>query len=381
MKGLTYQGTGVNYDVMDPFKRMAQLSARETAQNINRFGLKEVEASRGESVYLVEADDHFLAHVEEGLGTKNLVAEAVQQLHTKMYAADELERLTGKSHYDSIAQDTVAMIVNDMITLGALPISVAMHLAVGSSDWFKDQGRTRDLIKGWKAACDMARCTWSGGETPTLKQVVMPSTAVLSGSAMGILKPKARKLDGSKIRDGDSIVLVQSSGIHANGLTLAREIAAKMSRGYLERLSDGRTYGETLLDPTIIYVPLVEDCLNAGIDLHYAVNITGHGWRKLMRADRPLRYVLNWVPKPQPIFDFIQKNGPVSDEEAYGNLNMGAGFAFYLPRPQASRVIAIAGSLGLQAWDAGYIEATSGEKEVVIEPKGITFKGSSLAVR
>ena len=216
---MTYAGVGVDYDVMDPFKRMAQLAGRETAGNISRLNdgeFRELEASRGESCYLIEAKNSYFAHVEEGLGTKNLVA-------------DEMYRLTGKTYYDHIAQDTVAMIVNDMVTSGALPLSVAMHLAVGESSWFQDERRCTDLVEGWKRACNLARCVWGGGETPTLKGVVVPGTVVLSGSAIGLVKPKARLIKGD-VQQHDQIVIIESSGIHANGLTLAREIAAKRSR-------------------------------------------------------------------------------------------------------------------------------------------------------
>src|SRR3989344_4843881 len=283
---MTYASTGVNYDAMDPFKRMAQIAGRETAGNINRLNggeFREFETSRGESAYLIEAAKSYFAHVEEGLGTKNLVADA-------MYA------LTGKSYYDQIAQDTVAMIVNDLVTLGALPLSVAMHLAVGSSDWFNDEKRSQDLINGWKRACDLAGCTWGGGETPTLKGVVAPEAVVLSGSAIGIVKPKER-LIAPNIQHGDAIVAFESSGIHANGLTLARTIADKLPDGYLTKLPDGRTYGETLLDPTHIYTAAIRRCFDDGVDIHYAVNVTGHGWRKLMRATQPFAYVIEDLPR------------------------------------------------------------------------------------
>ena len=365
---MTYASTGVNYDAMDPFKRMAQIAGRETAGNINRLNggeFREFEPSRGESAYLIEAAKSYFAHVEEGLGTKNLVADA-------MYA------LTGKSYYDQIAQCTVAMIVNDLITLGALPLSVAMHLAVGTSDWFDDGYRACDLVAGWKKACDLARCTWGGGETPTLKGVVIPEAVVLSGSAIGIVAPKGRLIAGP-IRHGDAIVIIESSGIHANGLTLARKIADKLPDGYLTRLPDGRSYGETLLDPTYIYVGLVEDCLDAGVNIHYAVNVTGHGWRKFMRATQPFSYMFETLPTQLPIFDFLQKHGPVDDAEAYGNLNMGAGFGLYVTEADAVRVISIAESLGLRAFVAGHIE--EGDKKVVIKPKGLEYAGDTLAVR
>ena len=101
----------------------------------------------------MEAPEYFLAHVEEGLGTKNLVADA-------------MHRLTGQSYYGDIAQDTVAMIVNDLVTLGALPVSVAMHVAAGDAEFFKDLDRSSQLVAGWRRACLMAGAVWSGGVDP-----------------------------------------------------------------------------------------------------------------------------------------------------------------------------------------------------------------------
>jgi phosphoribosylformylglycinamidine cyclo-ligase len=364
---MTYAGVGVDYKAMDPFKRLAQQAGRETARNILRLGFSEVKMSRGESAYLIDAGDHYVAHVEEGLGTKNLVADA-------MY------RLTGESYYDRIAQCTVAMIVNDMITLGALPLSVAMHLAVGVSSWFSDEKRCGDLIDGWKKACELARCAWGGGETPTLKGIVHPDAVVLSGSAVGVVKPKNRLMNTANIRHGDAIVIIHSSGIHANGLTLAREVAEKLPKGYLTKLSDGRMYGEALLDPTIIYVPLVEDCFNEGVEIHYAVNITGHGWRKLMRPIQPFAYIIDHIPVPQPVFSMIQEYGPVDDKEAYANLNMGAGFALYVPESDVRKVLTIAHSLSMLALRAGTIESSK-VKRIAIHPLDLEYLGSTLGVR
>lgn len=362
---MTYANVGVNYDAMDPFKRMAQSVACSTANQLNRFGFSEVAASRGESAYLIETPFGYLSHVEEGLGTKNLVA-------------DEMYRLTGKTYYDSVAQDTVAMIVNDMITLGAMPISIAMHLAVASSDWFADALRCKDLVEGWRHACELSRAVYSGGETPTLKDVVVPGASLLSGSAVGFA-PKDRIISGN-IQDGDAILLIESSGIHANGLTMARKIAERLPEGYLTKLRDGRTYGASLLDPTCIYVGLVDDCLREGVNIHYAVNVTGHGWRKLMRAVQPFAYIINSLPPRIPIFDFLQQHGPLSDEEAYGNLNMGAGFALYVPQSEVSRVISISHANHLSVCWAGHIEA-SDEKRVEIRPRGLVYSGETLGVR
>lgn len=364
---MTYAGSGVSYDAMDPFKRGAQMAARTTASNIARLNdgeFREVEMSRGESAYLIEAAKSYFAHVEEGLGTKNLVADA-------MYTA------TGKSYYDHIAQDTVAMIVNDMITVGALPLSVAMHLAVGSSDWFDDETRSSDLVNGWRDACNLAGAVFGGGETPTLKDVIIPGTVVLAGSAMGIVKPKSRLISAENLRDGDAIIFIKSSGVHANGLTLARQIADKLPDGYLTKLDDGRQYGEALLDPTRIYVPDVEAVLNAGIRIHYTANITGHGWRKIMRAVEPFVYVIEELPEPQPVFRFISENGSVTLREMYGNYNMGVGFALYVDPADAKQVV----ELVPDSFVAGYVQKCGDEKKVVIGTLGLEYDGSTLAVR
>jgi phosphoribosylformylglycinamidine cyclo-ligase len=367
MDRLTYAGAGVDYGALDPFKRRAQAAGRTTADVLRRLGMAEVETSRGESAYLIETDDTFLAHVEEGLGTKNLVADAVYRLNGT------------RSYYDHIAQDAVAMIVNDMVTLGALPLAVAMHLGAGSSDCFHDERRAADLINGWRRACEIARCAWGGGETPTLSGVVEPHTVVLAGSAIGIVKPKQR-LIRANIQPDDAIVLFESSGIHANGLTLARAIAERAPDGYLTRLHDGRPYGEALLDPTHIYVGVIEDCLSRGADIHYAVNITGHGWRKLMRAGEPFAYVIDRIPVPHPVFEFIQAQGNLDDREAYGNLNMGAGFAIYVPEKDVSTALDVASGLPFGAFRAGHIER-SDTKRLVIQPKGLEYSGETLGVR
>jgi len=365
---ITYKETGVNYEDMDPFKIAAQTASKATANNIARFDLKEVAASRGESAYLIEAADCYYAHVEEGLGTKNLVAEAMQ-------------KLTGKLYFDQIAQCGVAMIVNDLITLGALPVSVEMHLAVGDSAWFKDTERAKNLIEGWKLACNLARANWGGGETPTLKGIVYPETVLLSGSALGLIKPKTRRIMGN-IQNNDAIIILASSGIHANGITLARTIAEKLPQGYLTPIdSSGLTYGEAILTPTIIYVPLIEECQKAGIDIHYAVNITGHGWRKLMRANESFVYVIEQILPVLPIFEFMQKHGGFDDQEAYGNLNMGAGFAIYVAQKDVARVLEVAKTNNFQAWLAGHIEKQGQEKKVVIKPKDLTFEAKTLSLR
>ena len=225
--GLTYNDAGVDYSKIDPLKIDAQRAARETAGNLRHHGLIEITASRGESAYVVDMGDFLLASITECLGTKVLIADAMRPI-------------TGKTYFDSLAQDTLAMAINDIITVGATPISVQAYWAAGSSKWFDDKQRARDLVQGWKAACDRCNVAWGGGETPSLGGVVNPNTIDLAASCIGIVRPKERLTIADKLSVNDEIVLLASSGIHANGVSLARKVAADTPAGYTAKLSDGR---------------------------------------------------------------------------------------------------------------------------------------------
>jgi phosphoribosylformylglycinamidine cyclo-ligase len=362
----TYAATGVNYDLMDPFKIAAQRAAAGTADMLKDANMEELPASRGESAYIWEAGDRYMAMVTEGLGTKNLVADAVRPL-------------SGRTHYDAIAQDTVAMIVNDLAVVGARPNVVTMHLSAGSSDWFRDEERNNDLITGWANACRESGATWGGGETPTLKGILMPDVVELSGSAVGTIEDKRKIILGGKLQVGDSIIMLKGSGIHANGLTMARSIADIAPEGYATPLSDGTPYGEALLAPTPLYPKVVRELMRANVAIHYMANITGHGWRKLMRAPAPYSYHMHTVPEPQPVFQFLQEYSGATTEEMYGNFNMGAGYAVFVKEEHTNRAVTVLGYMGQEAVVAG--EVRGGPKQVVIEPLNIAYEGSRLQVR
>jgi len=365
--GLTYGSAGVDYGTLDAFKRACQRYATETAAALAAHHLTEPPGVRGESAYLIETADEFLAHVEEGLGTKNLVA-------------DKMAAQGAGSFYESIGIDTVATIVNDMITTGALPLSVAMHAAVGNSDWFADGQRAEDLARGFATGCRRAGAVWGGGETPALKDIIDPRAIVLAGSAIGRIRPKNLRITGD-LADGDAIILLASSGVHTNGLTLCRAIADRLPKVYLTPLSDGRSFGEALLDPSVIYVPFIAACQQASIHLKYAAHITGHGWRKLMRLAEPFVYEMTDIGKVPEIFRFLQSAGPIDVREAYATFNMGAGFAIYVSQTDAPACLAAAAKVGIDAWVGGTVRKEGSRRAVEILPLGLRFEGHSLQLR
>jgi len=367
MSGLSYEQSGVDYDQLDAFKRACQKAAATTTGALESHGLSEPPAIRGESAYLIETAEEYLAHVEEGLGTKNLVADAMLAL-------------TGESYYRNVGIDTVATMVNDLITTGALPVSVAMHAAVGDAEWLAGPGRAGPLAEGFAEGCRQSNAVWGGGETPTLRGIVNPETIVLAGSAIGRVRPKSNRITGD-VRDGDAIVLLASSGVHTNGLTLCRALADRLPQGYLTRMDDGRAYGAALLDPSVIYVKYVAALQAAGVRPHYAAHVTGHGWRKLMRLHEPFAYQMTFVPDPPAVFWFIVRAGSVDLREAYATFNMGAGFAVYVDPADADRCLNFARDHGYVAWRAGTVLKQGGRKAVEIPSLGITFEGETLRVR
>jgi phosphoribosylformylglycinamidine cyclo-ligase len=367
MSALSYEDSGVNYDVLDAFKRACQKAAQTTTAALQQHGLHEPPAIRGESAFLLEADDHYLAHVEEGLGPKNLVADALLEL-------------TGKSFYRNIGIDTVATIVNDLITCGALPISLAMHVAVGDAAWFSKGTRAADLADGFAQGCRQSNAVWGGGETPALKGIVNPQTIVLAGSAIGRVQPKTNRIVGD-VRDGDAIVALASSGVHTNGLTLCRALADRLPEGYLAKISDGRTYGEALLDPSVIYVRFIQAARRAGLKLHYAAHVTGHGWRKLMRLDEPFVYEIQTIPKPPPIFGFLMDKGPIALREAYATFNMGIGFALMVAPGDSQQCMSLAMANGYHPTLIGTVRKQGNRKAVEIKPLNLVFEAETLNLR
>jgi len=367
---LSYEQAGVNYDLIDPLKVSAQRAAAATAVHLASHGFTEVQASRGESAYVVDVGPFYLASIVECLGSKALVA-------------DEMAALTGRSWYAGIAQDTIAMAVNDLITVGATPLVVQAYWAAGGSDWFGDADRAQALVAGWKKACEVCNVAWGGGETPALAGIVEAGRIDLAASCTGLINPKQRLSVGDRLAAGDAIVLLDSSGIHANGLSLARKLVERLPQGWLTEVDPvnhpGLSYGEALLAPTVLYSPVTEALWAAGIVPHYCANITGHGWRKLLRHPGRFTYRIHTVPPVTPVLKFIQQHAQQDDREAYSTLNMGAGFAIFTAAADAGRVVQIAQSLGIGARVAGTVEA--GEKQLLIEPLGIRFGDDDLQLR
>lgn len=380
-KAMTYADSGVDYEALDAFKIACQREAATTVSLLASHHMAEAPGTRGESAYLVDmGNGTFLAHVEEGLGTKNLVA-------------DGLQRAGGPCLYRNIGIDTVATIVNDLITVGCLPAIVAMHAAVGDSAWFNDTHRAGELAAGFAEGCQRAGAVWGGGETPALAGIVEKNAIVLAGSAVGTM-PAQHRVQGD-VEVGDVMVFLASTGVQTNGLSLCRKIADNLPQGYLTPLPDGTTYGEALLAPSAIYADFVGKLREFEVRPKYLAHVTGHGWRKLMRLDKPLVYRVTEPGTPPPVFDFIARHGPVEQREMYATFNMGVGFVAYVSLADAHKTVQAATAVGHRAWIGGEVVGVVGvvgevgvvgvasedRKAVEVPALGITFEANELKLR
>jgi phosphoribosylformylglycinamidine cyclo-ligase len=361
----SYESAGVDYELLDAGKRHALAQALMTSGLAAGRGAEGVDASRGEPAFLFRLGDQHLAMVLECLGTKSVIARQYQEL-------------TGVNRFDWVGIDTVAAVVNDLICVGALPLTVNAYFATGAASWYHVAGRHEALSRGFREGCERAGAIWGGGESPTLTGIIDKDEIDLAACGVGCVPAGREPLLSDRIAPADEIVLVASTGLHTNGATLAR-VAVQRAGGLDVKLPDGTTVGDALLAPSAIYVDLMEAVLHSGLDISYASHITGHGLRKIMRPDRELTYRITSLPPVPPILDWIGATLDLPPVEAYGTFNMGAGFALYCRPGQGESVVAAAERTGHAAWVAGRVEA--GPRRVVLEPIEVTFGSEELRLR
>ncbi len=360
----------VDYDKLDPFKEECIRRFKATFDKLDRMGISIVPESIGETAVAVDLGlgDFYLAFGVEGLGTKNMIAEEMALAEKEGIGIGLEERTL----FSGIGQDEMAMTLNDLSCIGATPFLFEPIVATGDGDYLANKDRAAGLIDGFERGAKIAGVAIPGGETPTLKGIVGTYTLDLAGGSLGIIRPKTRLTVGNRLTDSLVIYGIASSGIQSNGVSLARKIVEKQKKRYFTRLPSGRTIGEALLTPCVLYSPLVEALFEEGVDVKYIQPITGHGFAKVMRKKIPLRYVIDNLPVPQEEFKFMQAVGPVEDEEAYKVWNMGIGLVVIAPEADKIKVGKAAKKSNLGSYMLGFTE--KGEREVLITEKNITYK-------
>ena len=294
--GMTYAEAGVDIDA----------SEAATAALIGA-----TEGFEGDFAGLLDIGDRYLALAADGVGTKLLVAEAIDD-------------------YSTIGIDCIAMNVNDLVAAGVRPVAFVDYLAVAEPD----DATSEQIGEGLAEGADRASVELVGGETAVMPEVVKGLD--IAGTCAGLAQKGA--LFPGEAEAGDALVGFPSSGMHSNGLTLARQ-AVTANHEYTDPFppNSDRSIAEELLEPTRIYTDLLDPLRDH--ETHAAAHVTGGGWGNIARMGA-LRYEITDPFEAQPVFEFVQEEGNVTDEEMHRTFNMGTGFVAALDPTDAEALAA-----------------------------------------
>ncbi|MCW5889368.1 MAG: phosphoribosylformylglycinamidine cyclo-ligase [bacterium] len=288
----------------------------------------------------------------DGVGTKILVAEMARR-------------------FDTVGIDCVAMNVNDVLCVGARPISLVDYIAVEVAD----PALLGPLGEGLARGCEEAGVNCPGGELAQVREMLRgtsPGHAFdLVATAIGVV-PLDRVLSGQAVSPGDVLVGLESTGLHSNGFTLARRALLETGGLALDAVVPelGTTLADAMLAPTRIYVRPVLGVLDAGIAVRALAHVTGDGLFNLTRTTRAVGFDIERWPDVPPIFRLIQRLGGVPDEEMWRAFNMGIGFGIVVAPSDADRTLALLAETGVQAHVLG-IATDDPERTIRVRPKGL----------
>ncbi len=338
--GTTYEAAGVSIEAGD--KAIALMRTW-----VDKAGRPEVLGGLGGFAGLFDASalkklDHpVLATSADGVGTKVAIAAAMDVHHT-------------------IGFDLVGMLVDDLVVCGAEPLFLTDYIATGRVV----PERVAAIVQGIAEACIQAGCALIGGETAEHPGLMGPNEYDLAGSTTGVVEA-ADVLGPGRVENGDVVVAIASNGLHANGYSLVRHVllGADGAGWALDRHVDelGRTLGEELLEPTLIYAKACLD-LARTTPVHAMSHITGGGLAANLGRVLPDSVTVQidrrtWTP--QPVFDLVRRVGSVPRDDLERTLNCGVGMVAVLPEADSERAVALLRGHGLDAWECGRVRAAS----------------------
>jgi phosphoribosylformylglycinamidine cyclo-ligase len=333
---MTYRDAGVDIDagneVVERIKPLVRATMRpEVLGGVGLFGGLFDLSNRYREPVLVSGTD--------GVGTKLILARQL-------------------GRHDSIGQDLVAMCVNDVLVQGAEPLFFLDYFATGKLD----VQTTVDVVAGIAKGCEIAGCALIGGETAEMPDMYAPGEYDLAGFTVGAVE-KSKLVDGSKVRAGDVLVGIASSGPHSNGYSLVRRILARAGNP-LDLDLGGVKLGDALMEPTRIYVKPVLALL-ANHDIHAMAHVTGGALVEKIIRVVPTAFGLEVDTSSWPlpaVFDWLQREGNVAREEMWRTFNCGIGYVLMLAPAEVSAVEADLDRLGLAHWRIGQV-VPAGEGE------------------
>ena len=277
---------------------------------------------------------------------------------TKLRLAIDLKK------HDTIGIDLVAMCVNDLVVQGAEPLFFLDYYATGKLD----VDVAADVVKGIADGCVQSDCALVGGETAEMPGMYHAGDYDLAGFCVGVVE-KSEIIDGSRVKNGDALIALGSSGPHSNGYSLVRKVIDVAGVNPATELLDNKPLSEHVLAPTKIYVKSVLALIKQA-DVHAIAHLTGGGfWENIPRVlPKNTKAVIDEKSRKWPsVFNWLQEKGNIDTYEMYRTFNCGVGMVIALPQEQVETALAILKQAGENAWLIGHIEhAEDGAEQVVI---------------
>ena len=367
----------VDYDSLDAAKNAFIQACKRTVEFAKPFGfLPESGFGASANVFSLDlrpfiqsgAENLSITLLPEGLGTSD-------DARPENLNSEEFEQF-----WYNVGIKTVAVMTNDAAATGMQTILISLYLPSADPQKVFTKEFLKGFLDGFVEGCKTVGCVYFSGETPQLKNKIYPDKLDIAGALFGLMPPNQTPIDGRDLEAGNKIVFIQSSGPHDNGFTSLRQLAEKLPEGYRTKLKDGREYWQALNEPTVLYTPLVQQLLKAGIKPTNLEPISGHGWQKLMRSKKPLRYLIANPLLPLPIFEFVEQAAGMSKKDMIKVFNYGVGLAVFVKtQGDAEKVVEIAKSLHLEACVAGEVQAAE-KREVVVEPWNIVLESEGFAL-
>lgn len=314
--------------------------------------------------YLPEMPSGFFANVLS-LSKSLSIAISTDGVGSKVVVAQMLEQ------YEGIGVDCVAVNVNDVLCAGAEPVALLDYISIKEPQ----KNVLSNLGKGMEKGAAIAGIAIVGGELSQHPDTLMgPGPGVpfdIAGTALGVIVNR-EPVTGKHIVPGDIIMGFPSDGIHSNGLTLARSILLNQGSAAIHRFLPecAKTVGEELLRPTKIYAPEIRALLSAGIKLKGIAHISGDGLLNLTRLGAEVGYRITNLLEIPPIFNILQKEGNIADEEMFKVFNMGIGLCAVVEAQDVDKVVNVVKSVGRTVTAIGSVIETP-EKGLILEPVGL----------
>lgn len=363
----------VDYNTLDAAKNAFIHASRRTLKFAGEYGfVPDATLGRSSNVFALVSTPRknlFVTLISEGLGTAD---EA---------RPDDLTEKEQQEFWFNIGIKTVSVTTNDVACSGMQPVLLSLYLPSSTPERVFNKPFMKGFLDGIVEGCRQVGCVYFSGETPQLKSKLYPGKLDIAGAVFGIIPPGVEPIDGSRLNAGNLMVFIGSNGPNENGFTTLRDLATKLPKGYRTKLPSGTEYWKAINNRSHLYTPFIQELLKRGVRPAAIEPITGHGWQKIMRSKKPLRYIVEKMLSVPEIFRFIEQQLNLTPANMIKIFNYGLGLVIFVDEEKsANQIITIARRHKLNAIIGGHVEKAK-KREVLVKLLNTVLRGNHFSLQ